>query len=35
MTAAEACSEAGIAVANLTGGLAVWREAGLPVETDQ
>jgi len=31
MRAAERCAEAGMRVMNLTGGLAAWRQAGLPV----
>jgi rhodanese-related sulfurtransferase len=31
MQAAERCVEAGMRVMNLTGGLAAWRQAGLPV----
>jgi rhodanese-related sulfurtransferase len=31
MKAAEKCAEAGMRVMNLTGGLAAWRQAGLPV----
>jgi len=32
MRAAEQCARAGLAVFNLTGGLAAWLKAGLPVE---
>jgi rhodanese-related sulfurtransferase len=31
MQAATRCAEAGMRVMNLTGGLAAWRQAGLPV----
>lgn len=31
MQAAAKCAEAGMRVMNLTGGLAAWRQAGLPV----
>lgn len=32
MKAAELCAQAGLSVFNLTGGLAAWTKAGLPVE---